>query len=194
MRIKCILFDGDGVFINSETFSHKYEKEAGLEPGAMQPFFQDKFPLCSVDKADLKEVIKPCLEEWNWNDGVDAFLQYWFESEFSINEELVEAIKGFRFKGILCCLVTNQEKYRTEFMKREMKANEIFDKMYVFCEIGFKKPSKGFFEYIIKDLNIQAKKIAFFDDKQYMVDGGNHAGVSSFLYRDVAHIKKVIEF
>lgn len=77
MMKKCILFDANGVVVNSDMFSDQYQKEYEISNNEMLPFFKGEFQDCLVGKADLIESLKPWLPKWKWTGSVDEFLQYW---------------------------------------------------------------------------------------------------------------------
>ena len=185
--IKAILFDADGVIINSPSyFSIKYQKEFGVQNSLMEPFFKNKFQECLVGKADLKDELKPLLKHWKWNGPVDDLLKWWFKSEHYIDEKVIKVIENLRQKGFACYLATNQEKYRTEYMKDKMGFAALFEKIYSSAEIGHKKPSKDFFSFILEDIKANKKitpnEIMYFDDGQENVEAAANLGIISSLY------------
>ena len=118
--IKVVLFDADGVLVNGEKFSVHLAKDYGITVEMTAPFFNGLMRDCVWGKADLREVLPPYLKEWGWKKSLDEFLDYWHKVEHNIDEPLVEYIQQLRKKGILCCLATNQEKTRFEYMLKEM--------------------------------------------------------------------------
>ena len=76
--IRAILFDADGVVINTtERFSSYLEREYGISTKLTAPFFLGRFQDYIVGKADLKEEINKYLLSWGWKKSVDDFLRYW---------------------------------------------------------------------------------------------------------------------
>jgi putative hydrolase of the HAD superfamily len=176
------MFDADGVVIQSEMFSHKYVKEFNLDISELDSFFMSDFQECLIGKSDLKIVIKSWLKKWRWSKSVDEFLHYWFKSEHNLNFELIETINELRKNKMKCVLATNQEKYRLQYMKREMGLEKIFDKIYSSNLIGFKKPEIQYYEYIIDDLNENPNNIIFYDDSPANIEGAESIGITSYLY------------
>ncbi|MFA5961263.1 MAG: HAD family hydrolase [Parcubacteria group bacterium] len=186
-RIKAVVFDADGVVIDSPSyFSVQYEKEFGVSSNVVQAFFRDKFQDCLVGKADLKEELRPLLDDWKWRGTVEDLLDYWFKAEHYIDERMIDEIKRLKELGIKCYLGTQQEKYRTEYMKSNMGFDRIFDKIYSSAEIGHKKPDKKFFEFIHQDLGeiegIKPAEIMFWDNEEVNVISAKKLGWQSFLY------------
>ena len=137
--IKVLIFDADGVLINGDIFSKRFSKEYNIDISKINTFFDGPFKDCIIGKADLKEVLAPYLKEWGWKDGVDNFLEYWFSSEHSIDQELIDYIQDRRSNGIKCVMATNQEKYRAEYMFNKIGFANSFDKMYASAHLGHKK-------------------------------------------------------
>jgi len=189
MGTKCILFDADGIIVTSEKFSLQYQKEFGVSNDEMLPFFNGEFQKCLVGKADLKELVEPWLSKWKWRGNVEEFLEFWFKAEHKIDEEVAEIIEKLKKKGVKCFLATNQEKYRTNYMKKEMGFEGLFDYVFSSAEIGFKKPQKDFYEHILRELkekyDIKIDDIIFFDDSQGHIDEAKKLGMDARLYTGV---------
>ena len=197
MNIKVVVFDADGVVINSpDYFSVQYQKEFGVSNDVMLPFFKGRFNDCLIGKADLKEELKSLLNDWKWQGTVDELLDYWFKAEHYIDERIVAEIERLRKNGIKCYLGTKQEKHRTHYLKKDMGFNEIFDKIYSSAEIGFKKPDKKFFEFIYDDLNktggIRPEEIMFWDDEEININSAKELGWQGYLYTNFEEFHKII--
>ena len=106
-----------------------------------------------------------------------------------INFELIENIKELRKSKIKCVLATNQEKYRLEYMKKEMEFETIFDKIYSSNFIGFKKPDIEYYKYILDDLDENPNNITFYDDRRENVESAKLLGINAILYRQDQKIK-----
>ena len=59
--IKAIIFDADGVLINSERFSKQLARDCGISTETVAPFFAGPFAKCLTGECDLKEEIAPYL-------------------------------------------------------------------------------------------------------------------------------------
>ena len=182
MKNKIYMFDADGVVIQSQMFSYKYAREFNINISELDNFFKTDFQECLVGKSDLKIAVKPWLKKWNWLKSVDELLDYWFRAEDILNFDLIENIKELRKNKIKCVLATNQEKYRLEYMKKEMDFGTTFDKIYSSSLIGFKKPDIEFYRYILDDLNENPSNIIFYDDSQENVESAKLLGINSILY------------
>lgn len=188
MNIKAILFDADGVLITSDSFSTHYEKKFGLPEGTMLPFFKNEFQECVIGNADLKKVVKPYLIEWNWKGTTDEFVQYWLETSSDVDGNLIQTITNLRQKGISCYLATNQEKFRTKYLRNNMGFEEIFDGIFSSSEIGFKKPEEQFYRHICDEIFVRQgifpHKILFIDDQEKYLHNAKELGINTHLYKN----------
>jgi len=190
---KAILFDADGVLIITDMFSKMYTRDFNVPNEKMLPFFKSKFQSCITGKSDLKKEIKPYLKDWKWDKSVDEFLEYWFKAEHNIDDRVVKVITELKKAGIKCYAATNQEKYRTKYLKEEIGFDKIFDKVYSSAEIGFKKPQLEYFDYILNDLKLPKNQVEFWDDEPINVEGANQYGLKGHIYNDFAEFNKTIK-
>jgi putative hydrolase of the HAD superfamily len=185
--IKALLFDVDGVLVNGERFSVHLERNYGIDQNKTIAFFKGEFKECILGKKDLKKILPKYLKSWGWKKSVEDFLNYWFKSEHSINEELMDYIKKLKHKGFQCYIATNQEKYRIEYLLDKMGFADNFDKIYASSHLGFKKPDLKFFEKLFTDLkNIEKDEILFWDNSIINVEAAQEFGIKAELYTDFA--------
>lgn len=192
METKAIIYDADGVLIHSEMFSVQLEKDYGISSDKLMPFFKGAFKDCLIGKADLKVELEKVIADWGWTKSVDELLEYWFNSENHVDERIIESIKVLRGKGIICVLGTNQEQHRVDFMLSTMNFGEIFNHVYSSAEIGFKKPTVEFYQYIINSLKLNPEEIMYFDDSQENVDAAKTLGVNAFFFDGIENYHKLI--
>lgn len=196
MAIKCVLFDADGVIINSDKFSVEYFKKFGVSNEEMDPFFKGEFKDCIVGKGDLIELVKPWLPKWKWKGSAQEFLDFWFKAEHKIDKRIVKIIKKLKKAKIKCYLATNQEKYRIKYMKKEMEFDGLFEEIFASGEIGHKKPDTQFFQHILEKLkrehNISPEEIMFFDDSLKHIEEAKILGIDAHHYNNFDDLEKTI--
>ena len=183
--IKAILFDADGMTITPKNiFSVQFGLDFKIPQEKILPFFQKEFQDCLTGKADLKKAIVPYLKQWHWYKSTDELLEYWFKSEHIINHRLINLVKKLRHKkGIKCYLAMNQEKYRDKYIRKKMDLEKAFDGIFSSVLIGFQKPAKEFFNYIMRYLkNIKKNEILSWDDKKEYVVAARKFGFKAEQY------------
>jgi putative hydrolase of the HAD superfamily len=195
-NIKAIIYDGDGMVINSEVFYLQVLKEFGSKAEVLNDFYANEFQLCLIGKADLKEEIKPYLVKLGWDKGVDEFIKYWFECEEKVDANIISTIVEIKEKGIKCYLASNQEKYRTEFVLGRIEFENVFDKIFFSSQIGYLKPQTEFFEYIEKELatlGIDKREIIFWDDREKNASIAREFGFNAEMYKNVEDYKNIMK-
>jgi len=192
--IKCVIFDADGMLNLSERFSIQHSRDVGIPRDKFNPFFSGVFQQCLIGKADLKNEIKKHLVEWGWDGNVDTFLQHWFKLENKIDARFPPLIVELRKNGMKCVLATNQEKYRTEYLRDEMGFGTLFDAIFSSAYMGCKKPESAFFEKIFQEIGkeISKNEVMFWDDDQKNVAGAAHYGFNAFLFTNFNNFEKEV--
>ena len=191
MKTNCIIFDLDGVIMNSDFFTVSYCQDFDVDGSVFKTFFETEFKDCLVGKSDLKEILPKYLKNWNWNSTVDEFLLYWFNVENKPNNELINLVDALKQNGIRSVIGTNQEKYRTQFVSS--KIGRHFAAIYASYQLQHTKPQE---EYFIKLLELEKTKpenCIFIDDSIENINSADKLGITSFLYESNKQIMKLIE-
>jgi HAD superfamily hydrolase (TIGR01509 family) len=182
--INFLILDADGVLINGEKFAEVLSRDFPIDKAKEKEFFTTTFQDCLVGKADLMESIAPYLPSFGWKGTADEFLDYWFKTEHSVNEELLLYAQRLRRSGVTVVLATNQEKYRTQYMLEHMGFDGMFDKIYSSAHLGLKKPAIEFFAHITEDMRANKTEVLFWDDDQRNIDGAREYGINAEFYTD----------
>ncbi|MFH1611302.1 MAG: HAD family hydrolase [Patescibacteria group bacterium] len=203
MKYKIILFDADGVTIDSNImFSQKLESDYGITSEKTGSFFKGVFQECMFGRADLKEELGKVIKDWGWTKSVDEMLKEWFDFENLPNKEMFELIKQLREDGVKCYLATNQEKYRGEYMRKEMHFDELFDGLFISAEVGYKKKDPRFFEEVYRELNQVSQnpglllnekgQVLFIDNEEENIKSAKEFGIQTHLFTNINELKKVL--
>jgi putative hydrolase of the HAD superfamily len=173
-----------------------YTKSHGFNIEPFTRFFENDWRDYVTGKKDLKQHIVDNPDFWKWNGSPDSLLDYWFKTEDVRNEELLPLIQQLRKSGIKCYVATEQEKYRTDYMKKHMFEG-LFDDVFSTCDIGCKKNDPLFFKTIIAKLgqeinDVQASNILFFDDSKSKVDTALSVGIDARLYIGAHQVSELL--
>lgn len=197
VNTKIILFDVDEVLIRLPYyFSAELEKQGYKNvENSVNPFFTGPDNLlCSEGKADAEKLIMPYLEKFGWKKTAREYFdaQFQFEKKF-LDDNLIELVKELKNENIICCLCTDQKEIRAKFLLQDLDFQNIFDKHFISCRIGYRKCYDEFWQYVIKELeDVKPEEIAFFDDKQSNVDVALKFGIRAFLFTDIVQFEKDI--
>lgn len=190
---KVILFDVDGVLIRLPYYFTKVLEERGREGAEkiMNPFYlEESNSLYNEGRGDAREMVVLYLEKLGWKGTAKEFFdeQFNFEKDY-LDKDFIVLVEELRNQGVRCCLATDQEKYRAQFLLKDLNFQEIFDERYVSCDIKFRKCMEGFWEYVLNDLEkylpgIRPWEIVYFDDVKKNIDVASRFGIQSFLFTD----------
>lgn len=194
MTIQAVCFDADGVVVNPQKqFSRYLEREHGISPQMTGGFFRGLFNDCLLGKAQLSEVLPAYLQEWNWTGSVDGFIATWLQHDHVIDHRLVDAIQHLRQNGLKCCLATNQECNRAEYMSTAMGFQAAFDGLFFSCEMGSQKPDAAFYQHIEKMLALEKEAILLWDDLEINVMAAREFGWKAELYTGFSDFEKTMQ-
>lgn len=184
--MKAILFDVDGVLVEA---SYAKFETFGIISQMVEPFFTGPFKDALIGKIDTKEALKPYLEQWKFTGSVDDFLLHWHEYENNPRKEMLKLVKKLRAEGYIVCVATNQDLYRTAYLKNNMGFSALFDQFYSSCDLGVQKYDNLYFTKVIDDLNVLPEEILFFDDTEACIKSAESIGIHAHLCRNYVECK-----
>lgn len=189
--IKAVIYDADGMVINKpRRFSQVFSEDYQIPIEKITPFFNNEFPETLIGAADLKVILDKHLRSWGWKGSVNDFLNYWFKSENYINALLVDEIEKLKRKGIICCLATDQERYRTEYLKKDMGFEKIFDEIFSSPTLRHTKMDPEFWQAVIVDLRWSPESILVWDDEEINLKSAQVQDLKTELYTDFGSYKQ----
>ena len=94
---------------------------------------------------------------------------------------------------LLCLGLTNQERYRAEYLKRTPKIADTFDIFFSSAEIGIKKPDPQFYHFIKDAVGFKFEDSVYWDDEGENVLSARNLGINSYLYTSFSKFKSQIK-
>jgi hypothetical protein len=75
------LIDVDGVVVKPrhKYFSQKLSEEHNIPMDEVLPFFKGDYKRAAIGEVDIKEVLPPYLQKWNWQEQLMNFLYTCFK-------------------------------------------------------------------------------------------------------------------
>ena len=101
-------------------------------------------------------------------------------------------VKRLRELGTKVYLASNQERYRTEYLKNELGFEKNFDGAFISCEIGAGKDTPNFFNHILETLKTTPEKCIFFDDDIKNIQVARSLGIEAVHYQTIEDFKKIL--
>lgn len=170
--IKALLIDLDGVIIiRDKYFSQVLAEQHNLDPDHQAAFFKGVFQDCMRGKADLRDVLPEWLERWNWTEGLDNFLKFWFTTESNIDKELLNDLASIKASGVKTYLATDNEINRTNYVLDDLQLRPYFDDIMGSALLGHKKGEAEYWETVIQKIApTVATEALFIDDDAQNVE------------------------
>lgn len=183
--MKFVLIDADGVLLKKvEYFSARFAREQNIPEETVTAFFKNEFRRCQEGKADLKYEIEKYLESWKWVGTVDHLLEHWFSSDVNVDLAQRPSIMALRKSGVKCYLAANQEKYRADYIRKELAAYSLLDGYFFSHEIGHRKLSPEFFTKVLIEMVALPAEVTYIDNDEANIEAARTCGISAIPYRE----------
>ncbi len=175
---KVILFDADGVTqVSGRNF--REDLAALVESQNVSEFINDVFSAekpCLTGKRHFPDELSQVLNKWSVDHSLDEVLSIWTNIEpVKFMFELIPELR----REVRCCLATNQQQHRAGLMRESLGYDEVFDELFVSCELGFAKPETDFFHAILQRLELAPDEVGFLDDHPDNVKAAAETGIRS---------------
>ena len=190
---KIILLDLDGVVIRPrhKYFSDKFSEEYNIPIEEILPFFRKEYKLAAKGEVSVREVLPDYLNKWRWKGTVEEFLNYWFEGETTLDENLLVEVGKLREQGIKVYLVSHNGRERANFVMEKVGLKNRFDGAFFSCDLGFTKNEQDFFKEILDKLKVNSDNIEYWDDDPVNIEVAKSAGIKNAkVYTSFEEFKK----
>ncbi|TRZ64491.1 MAG: HAD family hydrolase [Spirochaetia bacterium] len=191
---KAIIFDLNGVFIQSPKLSDRFLDQFGVAPEEFLPVLKEIMAKAGMPNAsDSFSYWKPYLDKWNVGLSENEFFDFWFNAEKEV-PEMIELAKELKNKGIKIFILSNNFSERADFYdKTFFFLKQIADKIYYSWQTGFVKPNTEAYKLILSENNLKPEECAYFDDSEKNIKVANGLGIKSFIFKGAEEIRKVLE-
>ncbi|MFA6520303.1 MAG: HAD-IA family hydrolase [Candidatus Paceibacterota bacterium] len=190
--IKAVIFDLNGIFLQSPKLSDRFEKDFNIPKSEFKPILLEIMTkVRQPDAGPAFQYWKPYLEKWKINFSEKEFWDYWFQAEKS-SEQMIEFAKSLREKGIKVFILSNNFKERSEYYGHYSWVHEAVDKVYFSWQTGFKKPDKRAWELVLAENNLKPGDCIYFDDQQKHIDVAQSLGIKSYLFTNEQELEDIV--
>ncbi len=190
--IKAIIFDLNGIFLQSEKLSDRFENDFNISTKVFLPKL--KSIMAEVRKPNAKPAFsywEQAFKQWKIKLNEKEFWNYWFKGEIQSNKMINYA--GFlKRKGIKIFILSNNFKERANFYNHYPWIHDIINKVYFSWKTGFIKPDIKAWKLILSENGLRADECIYFDDQQKNLDSAESLGIKSFLFTNEEELEKII--
>jgi len=191
--IKAVIFDLNGVFLESEHLSKRIEEKYGI-PG--DKFWEALRKVLNETRKPNAEsffkLLRPYLEELNFSISEKEFFDFWFSGE-KLVPEVLKYTKELRKKGVKVFILSRNFRERTEYYRRNFP--EIFkniDKAYFSWETGLIKPDPKAYTAILEENNLKPEECVYFDDLEENIKSAESLHIKAYKYEGLEKTKEII--
>ena len=180
MNATVLLLDADGVVQEGDPGFRASLEALCPEPAKVGEFVAGVFAAerpCATGERDFAEALGEVLNRWNIPGTLDEALSCWERVEPS--GQVLDFVAELRGAGTVVALATNQQNYRARVLRELLAYDDHFDALLISCELGFVKPTAGFFGAACARLGIDRADALFVDDAMPNVLGAREAGLAA---------------
>jgi HAD superfamily hydrolase (TIGR01509 family) len=184
-NIKNILFDLGGVILDinvQATLKQFYELGFPAElmqfPNSMTTDLYFKYETGKLNTEQFRNQIRKAagveMTDRAFDEAWNAMLVRFPEERVALLKELSKRYKLYMLSNTSALHVKVFEKMYLDSAGESM--HQVFDKIYYSHEIGWHKPDREAWEYVIKDAGIKAEETLFLDDNIHNIKASQELG------------------
>ena len=177
--VKAILLDADGVIQLAPDYLHTSLAEAIGRPAheremCMSVVFAAEAPALTGEVA-FEIGLEAALVGIGAKCDVETVLDHW--RMITPDAPILSLIHRVRRAGVYCALASNQERNRARHMSEKLGYREVFDREFYSCDLGHKKPSREYFDEVVRVGGFQPDCTLFIDDRLDNVEAARQCGL-----------------
>ncbi len=191
--IKAIIFDLNGVFIQSPKLSDRFRDDFNVSEKEFMPALEaimkvGRLPNCP----GAYSLWKPYLEKWKIELSEEELLDYIFRAEKE-NLEMIEFAKKLKGRGIRLFLLSNNFKERTIYYNDHFPfLKELFEKVYFSWQTGYLKTNFQAYQNLLDKNNLKPEEYVFFDDSDANIQVASNLGIKSYIFKEAKNTESIL--
>jgi putative hydrolase of the HAD superfamily len=105
----------------------------------------------------------------------------------------LRAVAKLRASGVSVFLATDNEKYRTEYIRNDFGLGAHFDRLFSSAYVGFRKETPNFWKRVANAVTYEPAHILVLDDEQSNVDAARSVGFVTELFISMDDFNRKME-
>ena len=178
MTVRAVLLDADGVMQRNPP--GWLDEVTAVVPEADRERFAEELwaaeEPAQAGRRTFADVLAELGRRWEIEDQ-DRLLVLW--RQVDVVDEMVALVRDVRAGGTPVHLVTNQNDVRAAYLRKELGYDDLFDRLFVSCELGLTKREAGFFDRVVRELGVPAEELLLVDDSAEHVASAREAGLQA---------------
>jgi HAD superfamily hydrolase (TIGR01509 family) len=190
--IKAIIFDLNGIFLQSEKLSDRFERDFNIPSSIFLPKLKEIMNQVRQPNAlPAFSYWEPVFKEWGMNLNEEEFWKYWFQAEKQ-SDRVIEYAKNLKEKGLKIFVLSNNFKERANFYGHYPWMYEVVDKAYFSWQTGYVKPDVKAWEIVLSENNLKGEECIYFDDQEQNVASAKSLGIHSYIFTNEEELEEII--
>ena len=188
--IKTIIFDLNGIFIQSPKLSERMEREWGVPNNEFLPALKEIMAVIRKPNAgDAYNYWKPYFKKWGIPWTKEEFFEFYFSGEKE-NTKMTELAKELQLNGIDIFILSNNFVERAHYYINKFTFLQVIPKkVYYSWQTGFVKPNPEAFTNLLQENNLKPQECLFFDDSEDNITVARHLGLEAKKYTTLENLK-----
>lgn len=192
--IKAVIFDVGGVLM---TEKKKRKSRKKIHSSGIHEFVANKFGVSldqyfdSIDSAYVKstegKISKNiALDTISFNLNIPRkkveriFIQA-YKRAFKKNKWLYHVATILKKRGYKIAILSDQWALSKDALITK-EDYSLFDKVFLSCDLGLRKPSKEIYNLLLKELHLKPHQVLFIDNQEWNIIPANRFGMKTILY------------
>ena len=115
-----------------------------------------------------------------------------FPTPRKINSTVMNFIRECKNLGYRLIVASNASKGSFEWRNSRFGLMNVFDGRIISSDIGFRKPSIDFFQYMIDVVGFKPEEILFIDDSDRNIEAAGGLGIMALKYENEKSLDKIM--
>jgi HAD superfamily hydrolase (TIGR01509 family) len=190
--IKAVIFDLNGIFIQSPRLSERFEQDFGIPVAEFIPKLSEIMSKVRHPNAGKAfEYWKPELEKWKIDFSEEEFWKYWFTAEV-VSKKMISLAKELKEKDVKIFILSNNFRERADYYSEYPWMRDLVDQAYFSWQNGHIKPDVHAWLQILTEHNLQPEECIYFDDQEKNVTAAKSIGIHSYLFTTEENLKDIV--
>lgn len=192
-----LLMDVDGVIVRgaiggghwSDGLNEHFDFDAAC---LRKHFFSKHWARVVIGQADAIPCLKQALNEIGSKATAQQVQAFWFQTDASLNRDVLDWIDRQRHTGRRVLLATNQDHDRAAYLMKVLGLEQHCDGIYHSAALGMAKPNRGFFDAIQQTEGKPPAQLTLIDDTAANVAAAMDAGWRAVHFTDAGDLTEAV--
>lgn len=189
--MKAVLFDMDGVLVDSETYWSTFEHEE-LFPDAVPNDDIDRAETSGMNFRDIYDHLEAeygtAISRSEWIDRFDATAETVYTERVTLLEGIHDVLEELEERDVRTALVSSSPHHWIELVLERFDLEGSFDRVVSADDIDApSKPNPGVFEHAAAELDVPPSDSLVVEDSENGIEAASRAGATVIAYRIEAH-------